>query len=63
MRRVAQLGTANTPELRDHYIGYYFSQMISRPCGGSYDWVQQTTQSFNITILKFFIKHKVQSEF
>jgi hypothetical protein len=26
--RVAQLGTKNTPELRDHCIGHYFPQVI-----------------------------------
>jgi hypothetical protein len=25
--------------------------MISRPCGGSHDWVWQTPQSFEITVL------------
>jgi hypothetical protein len=50
--------------------------MISRPRGGSYDWVRQTPHSFEITVLdiifpqvifvtvlEFFIKRKVQTEF
>jgi hypothetical protein len=37
--------------------------MISRPCGGSHDWVWQTPWSFEITVLEFFIEHKVQTEF
>jgi hypothetical protein len=50
--------------------------MISRPCGELLDWVQQTPQSFEITVLdiifpqvifvtvlEFFIKHKVYTEF
>jgi hypothetical protein len=28
-------------------------QMTSRPRGGSFDWVRQTPQSFEITILEF----------
>jgi hypothetical protein len=62
MRRVTRLGTTNTPELRDHRIGHYFPQMISRLCGGSHDWVRQTPQSFTITVLEFFIKHKISKE-
>jgi hypothetical protein len=38
-------------------------QIISRQCGGSHDWLQQTPKSFEITVFEFFIKHKVQTEF
>jgi hypothetical protein len=37
--------------------------MTSRPRGGSHDWVRQTPQSFEITILESIIKHIIQIEF
>jgi Ser-tRNA(Ala) deacylase AlaX len=38
-------------------------QMTSKPCGGSHDWVRQTPQSFEITILESNMKRKVQTKF
>jgi bifunctional DNase/RNase len=38
-------------------------QVISKPCGGSHDWVHQTLQSFETTVLEFIIKHIIQTKF
>jgi hypothetical protein len=54
-----RLGMVNTPELQDHHIGHYFPQMICRPREGLHDWVRQTPQRFEITVLEFINKHKV----
>jgi hypothetical protein len=59
--RVAQLGTANTPEHRDYHIGYSSNDLQTMQKVARLGTAN--TRSFEISIFEFIIKHRIQTEF